>query len=137
MKVCIKCGLPKEDKDFRGKRNDCRVCCNQYTKSHYKKNKSVYIKRALNFNRRQKIGNRKRLLDFLKGKKCVDCGNGDIRVLEFDHKDRKTKTDCIANMVNRCSWNKTQEEISKCDIRCANCHRIKTLIESSCFKCGS
>jgi hypothetical protein len=130
MKVCIKCGLPKEDSDFRGKRNDCRLCCNQYTKDHYKKNKSDYIRRARRFNDNQKKENRKRLLDFLKGKSCIDCSNGDIRVLEFDHKERSSKKGNVADLINRYRWSVVLKEIEKCDIRCANCHRIKTTNES-------
>ena len=98
MKICIKCNYPKEDIEFvfrsKGKntrRNVCRSCCKEYTKNHYKKNKSVYIKRARKFNDNQKEENRKKLLDFLKDKRCIDCGNNDIRVLEFDHKNRSSK----------------------------------------------
>jgi hypothetical protein len=134
MKICIKCGLPKEDGEFRGRRNDCRTCCKEYAEAHYKKNKSTYIKRARKFNDNQKKENRKRLLDFLKGKSCIDCGNSDVRVLEFDHKERHTKKDNVSSMVCQYRWGVVLEEIEKCDIRCANCHRIKTTIEGKYFR---
>lgn len=59
---------------------------------------------------------------------CFDCGNKDYRVLDCDHRDRSTKLYNIGNIV---IWSYSisfvKEELRKCDIRCANCHRIKTL----------
>lgn len=57
---------------------------------------------------------------------CVDCGNSDIRVLEFDHV-RGTKIMHVALMVGRnMKLDVIISEIAKCDVRCANCHRIVT-----------
>ena len=57
---------------------------------------------------------------------CVDCGEKDIVVLEFDHV-RGIKEYSINRMLNH---NGSLEcmiiEIEKCDVRCANCHRRKT-----------
>ena len=55
---------------------------------------------------------------------CVDCGENDIRVLEFDHRDPQQKHGGISRMVaDRCSIDKISAEVEKCDVRCANCHR--------------
>jgi len=57
---------------------------------------------------------------------CVDCGNSDPRVLEFDHV-RGVKKYNVSEMQNQRHTVKALfEEIAKCDVRCANCHRIKT-----------
>lgn len=57
---------------------------------------------------------------------CVDCKqNFPYFVLDFDHV-RGTKVDGIARMI---MWNSIEDihaEIEKCDIVCANCHRIRT-----------
>lgn len=141
MKVCIKCNLPKEDNKFAFRckeknirRNVCRECCGEYTKGHYQRNKIDYLNRAKRFNKNQKEDNRKRFVEFLSGKKCVDCGNSDIRVLEFDHRSGCGKKDNVSNMIFRHSWKMILTEIEKCDIRCANCHRIKTITEFGHFK---
>ena len=55
--------------------------------------------------------------------KCKHCGNSDHRVLEFHHISNKNFT--ISNAVVRgYAKEKILEEISKCIVLCANCHRI-------------
>ena len=77
--------------------------------------------------KRHRIKIRKKLLEFLSQRKCLDCGENDPVVLEFDHKDPKTKTRNVAKFLSgHFSWESVQVEIAKCDIRCANCHRRKT-----------
>lgn len=57
---------------------------------------------------------------------CVDCGfNGHPDALEFDHKPGFKKIHNVAHLAMR-SWGVTLEEIAKCDLVCANCHRIRT-----------
>ena len=58
---------------------------------------------------------------------CVDCGESDIRVLDFDHNPGTDKKAEIAKLVNQgVGWARVQAEIAKCRVRCANCHRRKT-----------
>ncbi len=54
---------------------------------------------------------------------CIDCGETDIRILEFDHKDPKDKT-CIVLLAH--SIKMMDIEAGKCEIRCRMCHRIKS-----------
>lgn len=64
--------------------------------------------------------------DFLLGHPCVDCGEADPVVLEFDHViGDKVKSICD---TVRHGWSLTrlQSEIDKCEVRCANCHRRVT-----------
>jgi len=51
---------------------------------------------------------------------CVDCGETDPIVLDFDHRDMKRKS--FSLLVSR-SLATIMNEIAKCDVRCANCHR--------------
>jgi hypothetical protein len=141
MKVCNKCGLPKEDKEFvfkrkekNERRNTCRGCCKEYGKLHYQENKDKYIRRARKFNDGQVVKNHQLMLGFLKSKRCLDCGNDDVRVLEFDHKEGLDKRGNVGNMLHRYSWKTVLKEIEKCDIRCANCHRIKTVKQFDWFR---
>lgn len=66
---------------------------------------------------------------------CVDCGETDPVVLEFDH--RSDKSDNIGSMLRHGTSTETMErEIAKCDVRCANCHRRKTAKQFGWWKCA-
>lgn len=57
---------------------------------------------------------------------CQDCGNADVRVLQFHHKDPAQKSFGIADAVsNGRAWEKILAEIAKCEVLCANCHAIR------------
>jgi hypothetical protein len=59
------------------------------------------------------------------GRGCIDCGYKEHPVaLEFDHV-RGTKKAGIANLMLR-SIHSIMKEIEKCDVRCANCHNIRS-----------
>lgn len=58
---------------------------------------------------------------------CVDCGESDPVVLDFDHRNPDTKLFTICDGVSYgYAWSRIQAEASKCDVRCANCHRRRT-----------
>lgn len=59
----------------------------------------------------------------------MDCGKKyPPYVMDFDHRDRRTKIAGINQMINLHSYSKDKIliEINKCDLVCANCHRIRT-----------
>lgn len=65
--------------------------------------------------------------EYKKTHPCVDCGEPDPIVLDFDHRDPKKKKFTIGNLTGfRVTIKELQDEIAKCDIRCSNCHRRKT-----------
>lgn len=77
--------------------------------------------------------NRNFILQYLSTHPCVDCNNTNIIVLEFDHHTNKSYD--ISNLVSKgYSIAAIQVEIDKCDVRCANCHRIKTAKERNSYK---
>jgi len=67
------------------------------------------------------------LYDYLKKNPCIDCGEKDVTVLEFDHV-RGKKVMAIGNMVYM-PLPVVKKEVKKCVVRCANCHRRKTAAE--------
>lgn len=83
--------------------------------------------------REARIVQRQRIREFLTGylaqHPCVDCGETDPVVLEFDHV-RGTKVAEVSSFVrNLASMKRILAEIAKCDVRCANCHRRRTAAE--------
>lgn len=56
--------------------------------------------------------------------KCKICGESEVVCLDLHHRDNESKIDDISTMVNRpTSLEAIQQEIEKCDVLCANCHR--------------
>src|ERR1700683_3157675 len=55
---------------------------------------------------------------------CVDCGETDLDVLDFDHV-RGQKTAAIAEAIGRPGYSLARlvAEVALCEGRCANCHR--------------
>lgn len=143
-KICPGCGEERDvEIDFSWKNKQdgtrqywCRSCQAEANKAHYQNNKQIYLNRAITRNTRVNTENKQRLYAYLSSHPCVDCGETDVRVLEFDHV-RGNKTHEIARLIDRAiSWSKIEAEIVKCEVRCANCHRIKTLERSKWWRCN-
>lgn len=65
--------------------------------------------------------------EYLMANPCMDCGQKDITVLDFDHRNDSGKHSNVTVMMNNgTSLKKMITEVEKCDIRCANCHRKKS-----------
>ena len=90
----------------------------------YKSKEDLYSNQAKH---RQK--NFENMWNLLSDKECIDCGIKDSRVLEFDHLPEFEKNFDIARAVSGStrSWKSILNEINKCEIVCANCHRIRTM----------
>lgn len=62
-----------------------------------------------------------------KSQPCSDCGGSFPPVcMDYDHRDPHTKTREISRILSRgASWASLRTELDKCDLVCANCHRIR------------
>lgn len=75
---------------------------------------------------KQLVLGKRRLLDIEKNKPCTDCKNKFPSVcMDFDHV-RGHKVAGVSKLLAR-SWEVIKQEIAKCDLVCANCHRIRTM----------
>ena len=69
------------------------------------------------------------LLDELRQQPCAGCSEAfPLVCMEFDHRDPSMKNGVVSQMTARVGIAKLIEEISKCDIVCANCHRKRTFL---------
>lgn len=121
MATCCKCGIHYERN--RDKCGYCPPCKRAYDREHYYKNKAAYVARNSAAKIRIRFENTKRLNDFLREHPCVDCGESNPVVLEFDHMGDKVND--VSSLLGR-NWNLVLTEIKKCEVRCANCHRVIT-----------
>ena len=75
------------------------------------------------YKRRKKI---RRMAVNYKGDSCQICGyNRCIDALEFHHNNSSGKDFSISEKGYTRSWPKVKEELDKCVLLCANCHREK------------
>ncbi|HXB15201.1 MAG TPA: hypothetical protein VNV44_05605 [Solirubrobacteraceae bacterium] len=128
---CSRCGEFKPASTFAWHRRDrgqrdtyCRPCRAEYKREHYLANRERYIAAA---NRRKAalVAVRMQfLIEFFREQPCVDCGESDPIVLEFDHVADK-EFDVSAGLRTH-KWEAVLREIDKCEVVCANCHRRRT-----------
>lgn len=134
MKECSKCH--RSDVEFAknkskpdGLQTQCKNCKPSTDAAHYAANRENQIVRVKN--RKRKI--RQFLFDYLKEHPCVDCGEADPVVLEFDHiGDKKINLSEVA--AKGMAMDKITQEIMKCEVRCSNCHARKTAKEFGWYK---
>ena len=99
-----------------------------YMRGYYRTHRTEQIARATAVNRRARATIRQ-LIHELKSRPCPDCGGEFPPVLmDFDHV-RGTKRGIISRLSGgRMAKAKLMEEIAKCEVVCANCHRSRTLL---------
>ena len=111
-KICSQCGKEKpiEDFPFRNKakgtrRANCKECHSAKVKARYQQNKEV-------------------LNQSKAGHSCVKCGyNKCIEALEYHHADASTKIDTVSRLATHYNLIDAKNEMEKCILLCANCHR--------------
>lgn len=135
MKICSKCGLEKDENEFSWKiksknllQSKCKNCHADYAKDYHDNNKPIRLTQIKRNNSKYRSQIRDYIWNYLKSNPCVDCGENNPIVLEFDHKSDKKFVISSAVKSNR-NLKSVVAEINKCDIRCANCHRKKTAID--------
>lgn len=111
-KICTKCGreLPIDQFNFRNKakgtrRSECKECHTAYMKQKYQEKKNEIQELKSQYS-------------------CAKCGDKRGYVLDFHHLNPEEKENTIARMLsNRYELDKVYDEINKCIVLCANCHR--------------
>lgn len=130
MKKCGHCKLLKEDKEFSWRNRAkgvlaslCKPCQYAYQKQWYRRNRKRHMANVGIRNRRVADEHYAAIFAYLQSHPCVDCGEKDPLVLEFDHQYGKRNS--ISQLVG-CTQVRIARELKKCDVRCANCHRRRT-----------
>lgn len=117
-----------------GLQNVCRECNRENSKKYYAKNSDRIKKQNAASRKIRHNINRKRVFEYLSNNPCTDCGESDPVVLEFDHRENFKKEGNISAMLrDGIPWERIYNEIKKCEVRCANCHRRKTAKQQSWY----
>ena len=136
LKKCSKCDKEKLLKDFYLRKTGprageyyekCKDCMKLRGRAYYHKNHERQLALALKRRHRDYLEKRE-FLNKAKDIPCADCGKKyPFYVMDFDHKKHQLKIKDVAYMVTR-NWSldKIKVEVEKCEVVCANCHRIRT-----------
>lgn len=135
-KKCLKCELVKSVSEFYQRKKHrsgeyyetCKECMKTRGRSYYHNNHERQLELAKK-RKKKYIEERLQFLADLKKKGCTDCKKiYPPWVMDFDHKDGYIKLATISFMALRNTSNleKIKLELGKCDLVCANCHRIRT-----------
>lgn len=73
------------------------------------------------------------IVNHLRAVACADCGERDSVVLDFDHVGMK-RNGVVQLAYDELSIASLEREIGQCEIRCANCHRRRTIIQQRHFR---
>lgn len=104
-----------------GLNNCCKNCQREISRNHYNANKQNYFDRNREVRRQNKI----KLLEMRKNP-CADCGQTfHPYVMEFDHRQPELKEFSLGR-ASFGNFNKIKKELEKCDLVCANCHKLRT-----------
>lgn len=127
MKICTICLQDKHIDDFNkkstskdGLQRHCRECSKVNAKKHYYNNRPHEITRIKN--RQNEIASK---FNEYKSKLCCNCcEETETCCLDFHHRDPSMKDFNISYASRQgYSWERLMEEVGKCLVVCANCHR--------------
>ena len=132
MRTCARCGTTRPEADFavrsdgRRRQSWCRDCKVAYDREWYARNREGHLRRVRELNAAARERNA-RLVAAAKRTPCADCGGRyPAHILEFDHVrgDKRAAVSELAALP--ASPHTLREEMAKCEVVCANCHRDRT-----------
>lgn len=126
IKMCTSCKTEKVSSEFNfrykkeGIRSaSCKSCQKNWKDAHYRNNKKQYFER----NKETSVRKRAWMFEYKTQLSCEMCGEKHPAVLDFHHKEPSGKSFTVSEGFLRVSKKKLLDEISKCQVLCANCHR--------------
>ena len=132
MKTCSKCRKTKDELEFHFRdktktstKSICKECQKIIRRTYYINNRASLVAYSVRSNKKKRDINREYVFQYLLTHPCIDCGESDPVVLEFDHREDK-EYEISKLILSVASLSKLSREISKCDVRYSNCHRRKT-----------
>lgn len=139
-KVCTKCFAEKDIEEFplrnrftSRRQSYCKDCRKIYGVEWYQQNKDYQIANAKKRSIEARNAAKEYIWNYLVTHPCISCGESNPVVLEFHHRHGKDKA--ITEMAAAgYPIYRIQAEIDKCEVLCANCHRLLTSKERGWFR---
>ena len=140
MKQCSTCKKWKPRSEFHRQRAKpdglqprCRDCNIAQALAAYRADPERIRARIYERTDRLREENRRRMVEYLLDHPCVDCGETDPVVLEFDHlRDKSVNVSVLAHRA--VAFERVLAEIEKCEVVCANCHRRRTCTRLNSYR---
>lgn len=102
----------------------CRACCNKLRRIQYERDKASGKARRY---QEQAYALCRKIIHEAKDRPCVDCGQRfHFAAMDFDHLPHYSKRANISWLVGCGMVSALKIELRKCDVVCANCHRVRT-----------
>ena len=122
---CTKCGSLIRADNRRSKSRWCKECHKEYDRARYAQNADSR-KAAI---KAQRISVQEFVDEIKRTSPCTDCGGYfHPAVMEYDHLPGSKKTETPSNLARTGRKNRFNEEIKGCELVCANCHRMRTVL---------
>lgn len=132
-KRCRHCDTVKSVTSFyrRGTRyrSECKECGKKKLRTYYQENETFRAKQNAASSKgakQRKAEKQAYVLEYLRERMCVDCGEQNLIVLQFDHHNDDKDDNVAYLMCNGGPLASLVREIEKCEVVCANCHIIRT-----------
>lgn len=129
IKICTICKLPKETGEFNknktrkdGLNTLCKECSQARSKQYYSENKEKHSKVCHARNKRY-LTALYTWINTLKSTGCILCDESDPCCIDFHHLNPEIKENNIATLIRNLNLKQLANEIRKCVLVCANCHR--------------
>jgi uncharacterized Zn finger protein len=106
--------LPYKDPEKRREKQ------NEYNQKYYANNPSVCKARS----QAQRVNAKRRWAEFKATLSCVKCGFAHPTALDFHHVVSSPDNVHLHKLIRNNAYRRALEEIKKCIVLCANCHRI-------------
>jgi hypothetical protein len=125
LRWCSRCSRLRGESSFNRHPDGLQWWCRDCFKRYYEEQRARHRSRNNALKTARVIEAQAFVLEYLRARPCVDCGEADPVVLEFDHVG--TKRAEISTLVRRGVRRPVLEaEIARCEVVCANCHRRRT-----------
>lgn len=130
---CGRCERTLPIDQFNKLRSGRQAWCRDCFRAYFKARGDLHRRQSGEAQRRRRQQARAFVTRHLQEHPCVDCGESDLVVLEFDHVGQK-RGNVSKFRIEGLAIKKLKEEISQCEVVCVNCHRRRSALRANSWR---